>query len=123
MKRKSILMEKTHQVAKKIFILTINFSQIYQFSIGEQLRRAILSIPLNITEGNARNSNKEKKQFFNIAYSSLKEVKYLLYFCLEIKLINEKDYKEIFYQLDEVAKLLYGLIKSLKNSKILNVRS
>lgn len=90
MKRKSILMEKTHQVAKKIFILTINFSQIYQFSIGEQLRRAILSIPLNITEGNARNSNKEKKQFFNIAYSSLKEVKYLLYFCLEIKLINEK---------------------------------
>lgn len=35
----------------------------------------------------------------------------------------KKDYKEIFYQLDEVAKLLYGLIKSLKNSKVLNVRS
>jgi four helix bundle protein len=98
-------MEKAHTVIKKIYLLTINFPQIYQFSIGEQLRKAVLSIPLNITEGNARNSDKEKKQFFNIAYSSLKEVKYLLYLIKDLNLINDREYKEIFSQLDEIAKL------------------
>ena len=92
MKRKSILMEKVHNITKKIFLLTLNFPQIYQFSLGEQLRRAVLSISLNITEGNARNSNKEKKQFFNIAFSSLKEVKYLLYLITDINLISKKEY-------------------------------
>jgi len=67
MKRKSILMEKVHKITKEIFLITLKFSQIYQFSIGEQLRRSLLSIPLNITEGNARESEKEKKQFFNFA--------------------------------------------------------
>ncbi|MCX7955518.1 MAG: four helix bundle protein [Patescibacteria group bacterium] len=116
MKRKSVLMEKIHLICKKVYLLTLRFNQIYQFSIGEQLRRAVLSIPLNITEGNARTSNKEKKQFFNIAYSSLKEVKYLLYFCLEINLIDKKDYEEIFFEFDEIGKLLYGLIKKFKDN-------
>lgn len=84
MKRKNVLMEKVHLVAKEIFLITLKFPQIYQFSLGEQLRRAVISTPLNITEGNARISDKEKKQFFNVAYSSLKEVKYLLYFVVKL---------------------------------------
>lgn len=105
-------MIKTHNISKIIFLLTLSFPQVYQFSVGEQLRRASLSIPLNITEANARNYKKEKKQFFNIVYSSLKEVKYLLFFLKEIDLITEEKYQEYFTQLDDVGKLLYGLIKS-----------
>lgn len=54
-------MKKTHEIAKSIYLLTLIFPQRYQFSLGEQLRRSILSVPLNITEGNARLSDKEKK--------------------------------------------------------------
>jgi four helix bundle protein len=114
MKRKSVLMEKVHDVVKEIFLITLKFPQIYQFSIGEQLRRSTLSIPLNITEGNARESEKEKKQFLNFAYSSLKEVKYLLYFSKDIDLISEEVYQDIFKKIDEIGGLIYGLIKTLR---------
>jgi len=107
-------MEKVHDVVKEIFLITLKFPQIYQFSIGEQLRRSTLSIPLNITEGNARESEKEKKQFLNFAYSSLKEVKYLLYFSKDIDLISEEVYKDIFKKIDEIGGLIYGLIKTLR---------
>jgi|YNPBryunderm2012_1023409.scaffolds.fasta_scaffold32483_2 four helix bundle protein len=114
MKRKSVLMEKVHDVVKEIFLITLKFPQIYQFSIGEQLRRSTLSIPLNITEGNARESEKEKKQFLNFAYSSLKEAKYLLYFSKDIDLISEEVYQDIFKKIDEIGRLIYGLIKTLR---------
>lgn len=70
--------------------------------------------PLNITEGNARQSEKEKKQFLNFAYSSLKEVKYLLYFSKDIDLISEEVYQDIFKKIDEIGGLIYGLIKTLR---------
>ena len=109
------MIEKVHKVVKEIFLVTLKFPQIYQFSIGEQLRRSVLSIPLNITEGNARESKKEKKQFFHFAYSSLKEVKYLLYFSKDINLISDKIYHDLFKKKYEIGGLMYGLIKSLKS--------
>jgi len=112
--RKSILVVNSHQLAKEIYLLTLTFPQKHQFSIGEQLRRAVLSIPLNITEGNARIYDKEKRQFLSIAFSSLKEVKYLLYFCNEINLIDKKKYEDLILKLDTLAKLLFGLLKKLK---------
>ena len=110
MERKSELMERAHLTAKEIYKISLNFPQKYQFSIGEQLRRAVLSIPLNITEGNARISSKEKRQFLNIAFGSVKEVKYLIFFCKEVDLLNENDYRRLFAIIDNLAKLLYGVL-------------
>lgn len=110
MYRKSLLMEQAHLAAKEIYELSLQFPQRYQFSIGDQLRRAVLSIPLNITEGNARRFPKEKKQFLNIAFGSLKETKYLLFFSREMGIVTEKDYLHLFAIIDSLAKLLYGIV-------------
>ena len=59
--KKNLLFEKADRIAKLIYKLSLNFPQIYQFSLGEQIRRSSLSIILNIVEGGARISNKEKK--------------------------------------------------------------
>lgn len=107
-------MEKAHQAAKNTYLFTLGLPQKHQFSIGEQLRRSILSVPLNITEGNARLSNKEKRQFLSIAYGSLKEAKYTLFLCHDIHLIDNKEYNLLFALMDEVSRILYGIIHTIK---------
>lgn len=67
-----------YQQAKDLVIK--NYKMINKFENGEkyslvqQMNRAAISIPSNIAEGYARESNKEKCHFFNIAYGSLMEL-------------------------------------------------
>jgi four helix bundle protein len=75
----NLLFDLSNTSAIKIFKKTLTFPQKYQYSVGDQLRRASLSVVLNIVEGGARISPNEKRQFMNISYGSLKETKYLLY--------------------------------------------
>jgi len=107
---KNLLFEKADPLVRRIYKLTLDFPQRYQFSVGDQLRRASLSIVLNIVEGGARKSPKEKKQFLNIAFGSLKETKYLVYFCNELKLIDDKVFEDVMFKINELAKIIYVLL-------------
>jgi four helix bundle protein len=60
--------------ADAMFSLADEIPQKYQFSLGEQLRRAALSIPTNIAEGGGRDGLKEKQYFFRVAKGSVYEV-------------------------------------------------
>ncbi|MEK7633843.1 MAG: four helix bundle protein [Patescibacteria group bacterium] len=107
---KNLLFEKADPIAKEIFKLTLNFDHKLQFSIGDQLRRSSLSVVLNIVEGGARKSPKEKKQFLNITFGSLKETKYLIYFCHDLKLIDNKIFEDLMLKINELAKIIYVLV-------------
>lgn len=72
-------------VAQEIYPLTLEFPKSELFALGNQLRRAMISVPANIIEGYARGGEREKKRFFNIAYASLAETKYLFYFAFKQK--------------------------------------
>lgn len=60
--------------ADEMFTLAQTLPKEYQFSLGEQLRRASLSVPTNIAEGSGRDNPKEKQYFFRIAKGSVYEV-------------------------------------------------
>lgn len=107
---RNILATKADVVVKKIYSSTLTYPQIYQFSIGEQLRRASLSIVLNIVESGGRKNPKEKINLLNISFGSLKETQYLLDFTLFQKLITQKEYDEIFPLMEELARILYSII-------------
>lgn len=109
-KYKNLLFEKADPLVKRIYKLTLNFSSRYQFSIGDQLRRSSLSVILNIVEGGARKSPKEKQQFLNITFGSLKETKYLIYFIKDLDLIDKKNFDEIMEGINELAKIIYVLL-------------
>ena len=92
----NLLFTLADPLAKEIYKFTFLLSQKYQFSIGEQLRRSSLSVVLNIVEGYARKSDKEKKHFYHISFGSLKETQYLLKFIEDLELISlEKINKNI----------------------------
>ncbi len=90
MEKKNLIFNLADSIGKKVFKLSLNLPQRLQFLLGEQIRRASLSIVLNIVEGGARVSETEKKQFLNFSFDSLKETKYLLYFAKNLDLIGEK---------------------------------
>jgi four helix bundle protein len=79
----------------------------------DQLKRAALSIPLNIAEGNGRIHAKEKKQFFYTARGSLFECIPLLEICLKTRQIAESKHKELYELSEHVGRLLSGLIRSI----------
>lgn len=110
MEEKSLLIERADPVVKTIYRATLLFPYKYQSSIGDQLRRSSLSVILNIVEGGARKSAREKQQFLNISFGSLKETKYLVEFSYEFKLLQQDPFRNIMIDLNNLAKIMYGLL-------------
>jgi four helix bundle protein len=83
-------------------------------SFADQLQRASLSIPLNIAEGNGRWHKPDKRQFFWIARGSSFECVPLLEILHSRGLLPEVDYQVFRMELEEIAKMLTGLIKAIE---------
>jgi len=105
------------EVWKKSVALYENVSKISnsidkreQFSLGEQIRRAALSISTNIAEGAGREGAKESKYFFNVAKGSVYEVVSLFYIMKARDYLENQDYKVLYQECDEIAKMLSGLL-------------
>lgn len=100
------------ELAKKIYKATNKFPTNELYGIISQLKRASLSVPLNIVEGYARNSKKEFRQFLKISLGSVAEVGYLLEFSFEQGFLKEETFKELMGLRDQCGQLLWKLFKS-----------
>ena len=101
---------KTKAFFKEILILS---EGIKIFSLRDQIRRAALSIILNIAEGSAKKSDKDFARFLQISIGSVNEVVACLDILRDIKLIEESNYQNLLYISEEIAKQLGGFIKKL----------
>lgn len=88
------------------------------YALGDQLRRSIISVPSNIIEGYARGTEKQKRRFFGIAYASLAEAKYLLYFAFKRGYVNKKVYLKLKNKSEEASKLLWSLLSKIKADQL-----
>jgi len=106
---------EVYQKAKAFCILikdeisTGNFDR----TTNDQLRRASFSIMLNIAEGSSRFSNKDRKNFMVIARGSAFECMAIMEYLLETTEINHEFFQEGEKKLEEISKMLFGLIKNL----------
>ena len=82
-----------------------------QRSLGDQLRRAALSVSANIAEGSGREGAGEMKHFFNIAKGSLYEVVSLLEAARRRGRVLAAAYESLYAQCDEIARMLSGLLR------------
>ncbi|NQE51971.1 hypothetical protein C5S29_00160 [ANME-1 cluster archaeon GoMg3.2] len=83
-----------------------------------QIRRAAVSIPSNIAEGAARNSNKEFIQFLYVSLGSLAELETQLLLSKELGFLKND---EIHGSIVRIRKMLLGLIKHLRRKQISDV--
>lgn len=89
------LKQEIHKYVMFVYKITKKFPKEELFGITSQFRRAVMSIMLNYVEGYARRKGincKVYKNFMEISFGSLKESKYLLFFCFEIGYITKEEY-------------------------------
>lgn len=99
------------------FCLTITHPFPRQFwELGDQLRRAALSVSLNIAEGSAKYSDKDFKRFIENALGSINESFACFDIAHENKLITDSQFKQAQTETERIAKQLGGLAKKLRSS-------
>lgn len=86
------------------------------FGLRDQIRRASVSISSNIAEGFERQSSKEFIRFLFIAKGSAAEVRSQLYLALDLQYLTKDKFIELQTKVNEVSKLLSGLIKYLNST-------
>lgn len=87
------------------------------FGLRDQIRRAGVSIMLNIAEGFARKSNREFFQFLVIAHGSAAEVQAALYVALDQKYISQEHFENLYKMADETSKTIMGFANYLRKIK------
>lgn len=98
---------------RNIFVSTSKFPKEYQYDLSSQIRKAAISILLNIAEGSGRGSDKEFNRFIMIAMVSIDGVIAGLDLALELTIITTEKYKSLYEQADSIKRQLGGLSKAL----------
>lgn len=111
---KLIVWQRARELVRLIYRHTESFPKSEIFGLQGQLRRAAVSIALNIVEGYRRNTTKDYIHFLNTADGSLSELEAALEICLDLQLISGESYELIEAKRREVGYLLLKLIASLK---------
>jgi four helix bundle protein len=109
-----LVWQKGMNLVKRVYLITRDSKFSKDFTLRDQLRRAVLSIPINIAEGFERASRKEYLNFLNIAKGSAGEVRSLLRMALEIGYLEKPQYYELQEMILELSRYLSNQIKSLK---------
>ena len=81
------------------------------------LRRAAVSVPTNIVEGNSRKTTKDNLNFLHTSRGSLEEVRYLILLSQELTFMTVQEHEELESDAIEISKMLNSLISKLEKYK------
>lgn len=102
-------------LTKIIYLKTKDYPKEEKFGITDQVRRAGLSVALNIAEGAGRSSKADFRRFLFIAKGSLNEVLTLFTLSLEIGLVSSKEYDDIRSMVLRLMRRIQALISKLQD--------
>jgi len=108
-----IVWQKSMALVKLIYQHTSSFPKEEMYGLTSQMRRAAVSIPANIAEGQSRNTTGEFSQFLGIAKGSLAELQTLILLSVNLDFLTQNNSSNLLMNCEEVAKMLNGLQKSL----------
>jgi len=109
-----IVWQKSMALTKEIYVLVKRLPKEELYALSDQMRRASVSIPSNIAEGQGRTSSKEFAQFLSIANGSKAELETQLLLCVELGYLEEAEIVAAIGLIDEIGRILYAMIKKLQ---------
>jgi four helix bundle protein len=112
-----IVWQKAISLAKATYQLTTIFPAEEKFGLIAQMRRAAVSIPSNVAEGQARHTTGEFIQFISHAEGSTAELETQMILSIELGFVEAKTTKAALVLLDDIRRMLNGLRRKLSGDK------
>ena len=100
--------EAIRELVKEVYVVSIKLPADEKFNMVQQMRRAALSVKLNLAEGSTRKSPNERKRFYEVARGSVVEIDAVLETAVDLNYVKSD-------QLHSVAKLLNKCFAMLSN--------
>lgn len=110
-----LVWKKSIDLVEQIYTFTKQFPKEELYGITNQMRRCAVSIPANIAEGSGRKNKAEFIQFLHIALGSASELETHLIISQRLGFLSSNSYDEIMNVLNEIIKMICGLINSLNS--------
>ena len=111
--RKLKVWQRSMDFVTKIYQGSNEFPRFEQFGLTSQIRRAAISIPLNIAEGAGASSNREFQRFLNYALRSTYEVMSALEIAQQLGYCMNDKQELLVDEADEIAAMIVGLSRKL----------
>ena len=122
--KKYDIWQLSHSLTLEIYKITSNFPKEELYGLTNQIRRASVSIPSNIAEGSARNSDKEFIQFLSYSKGSCGELRSQLYRAFDRKHITEEEFEflkeKTITESKKIGSFMSYLVKSENNGSKFN---
>jgi four helix bundle protein len=114
--RDLVAWQKAMALVTQVYQATRKFPRDEMYGLANQLRRAAVSVPSNIAEGQARFSSREFRHFLSHARGSLVEVETQLCIAQSLGYLTPEQSKQILSAVSELGRILNGLIASIKSA-------
>ena len=108
--------ELSDEVAFLIYQATSKFPKEEIYGLTSQMRRSAVSVPSNIVEGCARESQAEYLRFLEIAFGSLRELHYQFGLSKRLGYLNDHDISGCESKIVETEKVLAALLRSMRKN-------
>jgi four helix bundle protein len=109
-----LVWQQAMDLVEMIYLQTKTFPKEEIYGLTSQIRRAAVSIPANIAEGNGRQSRKEYQQFLSVANGSMTELETHILIAERLNFLTKEKSEELQKQLQSVSKLLTLLRRGLR---------
>lgn len=108
---------KAVEMVTMVYAVTKSFPSDERFGLTSQVRRAAVSVPANIAEGAARQSDKEFCHFLSVAQGSASELETELLIAKNLGYLSTEDHARIYSEINLIARMLVGLSKSVRDRR------
>ena len=105
---------KAMDLSVEVYKVTLNFPKEEIYGLTSQIKRSAISIPSNISEGAARNSNKEFVHFLGIANGSSYELQTQLIISNKLNLSSDETLQSLLKEIEEIQKMAYTFQNTLQ---------
>ena len=105
--------EKSADLVKVIYKIADKLPKTEEYTLKIQIKRAVISVSLNIAEGKCRRSAKDFAHFLNLSCASLRETEAILCICEKLEFLSGLE--KVYEQIDILSKMINSLRTKLLN--------
>ncbi len=102
-------------LTKEIYLLTHSLNQDEKYGLTSQIKRSVISIPANIAEGCAKDSQKDFLRYLQISLGSSFELESHLLLCIDLELLDKEITTSHIATIEKLQKRIAALIKYIKS--------